>query len=927
MLAFLAALDFILLAMAFFAPVMSEVFFFFRLFFSLANLIPIEPIIYDYIFLPSFHFFTKYLFEIDAKRKYINLCHKQERMDKGAQKKSFFIILQIIILSFSMSANTVNVPRDFMTIKQAVNMAAQGETIEVEDGYYVEKNIVIDKDIHLKSKHLFGAVVDGGDDFSSSIFLIRSACEIEGFVIKNSMNGLVQRDSPDVCWSAHDLAVLNMGGAGVSINDRESNRGSAFVCNILVDNCKTGFVTNDADSLEVENCLVTNTHCVFNGYNHRKFSANRITVLNCHKLIGQIYLPKQPLPPATHSIQLGPDVVLLDDFLGAEKKFSLKSIISDIFSENRYAASADEACSILEEMNLNLLGDIYFGLKEYGKSSEFYSAAVELGKNTGRLDLAWEAYFGLAKIHEIQENYLKALAFYEKSIDTIENIRNILPLMEHKSDYMQSKVKVYESFIRFLCDLNEIFPSQNYHEEAFRIAERSKARAFLDRLQESDIQIESSIDTKTKEELDTDYKEIAGTQNSLRKSGISPKERSALLAKLEKEEDSFTALMVRIKSKDRDFADLFSPRLYTFEETRDRLLDRETALIEYFVGMERAFVFLAAGENLYMSSLPGRTDLKILVNNYLDFLTFKDCPEFRGAAGGRRLYNLLVGPFRDILSRGIKKLIIIPDASLLYLPFEALVLPDHDPQQKQSRPRYLVEDFDIFYAPSSSSLINLRERNHTELYRWNLLAIANRYSEGSLPPLKYAAGEVKTIGKLFERQEKAVLIDDSAAEKKLKKMDLSGFSIIHFATHALLDDKRWQRSALLLGPEKQSDEDGLLQPADLLRMKLDCGLVVLSACETSWGKLEAGEGIFGLTQAFLYSGAKAVLSSLWKIEDRVSPEFMKIFYQHLSDGKAMDAALGLTKREMIKTRFSHPRHWAAFVLVGDSSPLRNKREN
>lgn len=847
-------------------------------------------------------------------------------MDKTSQKKWAFIIFQIITLSLSIAANTLNVPRDFPTIKQAVNTASQGDTIEVEDGYYVEKNIIIDKNIRLKSKNLFGTVVDGGNDFTSSIFLIRSTCEIEGFVLKNSSSGLLQRDSPDVRWTAHDLVILNMSGSGISINDREKNTGSARVYNLLIDNCNVAIATNDAGVLEVENCLVTNTNRVFSGYNHLRFSASKITVLNCKRLVGQINLPKKPVPPATHSVRLGPGIVLLDELIRPEKDLPLKSIINAIFSGNDCTASSNKTHSYLEEMNLNLLGDVYIRLNEYGKAFESFAAAAELGKMTGRLDMAWKAYFGLARVHEIQDRYSEAITNYEKSIESIESIRNILPLMEHRSAYMQSKIKVYDSFINLLHKLNEMFPSEKYHGEAFRIAERSKARAFLDRLQESEIGIESYIDTKTKIELDRFFKKTAGIQNVLRQLSLSSEKRTALLTELEEEEERFTALMVRIKSKNMKFTNLISPRLYTYEEIRDRLLDRETALIEYYVGRERSFVFLATSEKLHISSLPGREELKILINNYLNFLTLKNTPQFKGTSGGQRLYELLVGPFRNILSRGIKKLIIVPDSSLLYLPLEALVLPDHGLGLEKLRPKYLIEEFDISYAPSSSSLISLHDRNQRS-DRWNILALANRRSERGLPPLKNAAREVKTIGKMFERGNKLILINHSAAEKKLKEMDLTGFSIIHFATHALLDDKRWQRSALLLGPETKSDEDGLLQPADLLRMKLDCGLVILSACETSRGKLEAGEGIFGLTQGFLYSGAKAVLSSLWKIEDSTSPDFMKIFYGHLRKGLAKDTALSLTKREMINSKFGHPRHWAAFVLVGDSSPLRQKIKN
>ena len=126
-------------------------------------------------------------------------------------------IFLTILLNISLSGKTIRVPQDFSTIKQAVNMAVDGDTVEVDDGFYFEKNIIIDKKIHLKSKNLFGAVLDGGKDYFSSIIIIRAQAEIEGFILKNSKCGILQRESPDVAWTAHDLALLDMQFEAISI--------------------------------------------------------------------------------------------------------------------------------------------------------------------------------------------------------------------------------------------------------------------------------------------------------------------------------------------------------------------------------------------------------------------------------------------------------------------------------------------------------------------------------------------------------------------------------------------------------------------------------------------------------------------------------------------------------------------------------------
>ncbi|MGD2073075.1 MAG: tetratricopeptide repeat protein, partial [Candidatus Thorarchaeota archaeon] len=324
-------------------------------------------------------------------------------------------------------------------------MAEDGDTIEVDDGFYFEKNIIIDKKIHLKSKNLFGAVIDGGKVLYSSIFLIRSQTEIEGFVLKNSYYGILQRNSPDVLWVAHDMAILDMLKGAIYINDRDRNIGSASVKNILVDNSKTAFLTNDANRLEVTNCLVTNCFVVFNGSNHIDFSVNKISILNCEKITFSGGLIVEPTYPATHQINLGPEIHILDDIVKTNAKPNLKSAISTIFPAININRSDGLNNHNLDSMTLDVLGEVYLRLGDYDKATDLFQTAVSVGENTGSLDIVWDSYYGLAKISESQHRYQKALEYYEKSILAIENVRNKLPLMEYKTAYMKSRMKVYES--------------------------------------------------------------------------------------------------------------------------------------------------------------------------------------------------------------------------------------------------------------------------------------------------------------------------------------------------------------------------------------------------------------------------------------------------------------------------------------------------
>ena len=167
--------------------------------------------------------------------------------------------LSLILVLFSASslagAKTINVPGDFLSIRLAVDAARDGDVIEVDDGCYFEKNVILSKAVVVRAKNLFGAVIYGSTEPDASIFVVRAAAVIEGFVLKNSYYGILQRDSPDTAWQGRDLALVNL-SSGVSINDREANIGQAFLSNIIAEHCQKTFTTNDARGLEVKNSLI-----------------------------------------------------------------------------------------------------------------------------------------------------------------------------------------------------------------------------------------------------------------------------------------------------------------------------------------------------------------------------------------------------------------------------------------------------------------------------------------------------------------------------------------------------------------------------------------------------------------------------------------------------------------------------------------------
>ncbi len=280
---------------------------------------------------------------------------------------------------------------------------------------------------------------------------------------------------------------------------------------------------------------------------------------------------------------------------------------------------------------------------------------------------------------------------------------------------------------------------------------------------------------------------------------------------------------------------------------------------------------------------------------------------------------------------------MVPDGLLHYLPFETLIHNE----------RYLIEDHEISYSPSTSMLGVLQDsRNRVDSEdSMEILAVGDpvfepgskaiggkgmRYGSNkmmrqraaargfSLPPLPRTRDEVQFIASLFPADRRKLLTGMASTEGAIKHESLRRYRRLHFATHSLIDERSPLRSAVALTPDNNSGEDGFLEMSEISRLNLDCDLVVVSACQTGRGQLLSGEGIVGLSWAFLRAGARSVVVSLWNVTDISTSQLMKNFYQNMTDGLSNSAALRKAKLQMLNSGkgTNHPYYWSAFVIVG-----------
>ena len=286
---------------------------------------------------------------------------------------------------------------------------------------------------------------------------------------------------------------------------------------------------------------------------------------------------------------------------------------------------------------------------------------------------------------------------------------------------------------------------------------------------------------------------------------------------------------------------------------------------------------------------------------------------------GRALGTALVDPALAMLNGAVTRLIVVPDGPLNRVPWDLLRLPDG---------RYLIERYAVSVAPSAAILAALwrhpRSGTSAPEDAMRLLAFGDPvFTRGKgtgstdvpaeeLPRLAGSGREARLVARYSPDAE--VRLRDQASAVYLKRAPLERFRIVHFATHAMVDERSAARTVLALAPE--GSDNGLVGPGDLAALQLDADLVVLSGCRTAGGVLVEGEGVQGLTAPLIQAGARSVVASQWRIADRRTVPFIQAFYGGLAKGLPVGDALRAAKLDGLR-RGAPPKDWAAFITVGD----------
>jgi CHAT domain-containing protein len=513
----------------------------------------------------------------------------------------------------------------------------------------------------------------------------------------------------------------------------------------------------------------------------------------------------------------------------------------------------------------------------------YLKQALAIFRNRKDNELIWQTYFLMALLNKRTGNIPLAVTALKDSVETIEAMRSSFRSENIRSLVVEDRLVVYELLIDLLITSNDNAAALTY-------VEKTKARVLLDRFLDPRMKVipgnlapVRTVQTFLQRLHQLQQAKYEGRQvESLRD--------EALNESIAKENDKYLGALEELRYSNPEYAAIVSGEIVPIATTQ-KLLDDETLLLEYYVATEKTFIFLIdnKGSIHVASSNVSHLDLERKIQSFRERIEVMS-DNYQALATD--LYSLLIEPVRNRIQG--KRICIVPHGASHFLPFHALMKDD----------RYLIQDHQIFYLPSASVLKYAFAKRRATTNR--ILIVADPAEN-----LQMARQEAEKVAAVFSYS-KLFLGREATKAKVMAAM--TDAEIIHFATHAKLDKQNPLLSELALA------EGSSLSVADVYGLELKANLVTLSACKTNLGRLTSGDEVIGLTRAFVFAGVPSLVTSLWETGDDSTSRLMVAFYSALArKGTTKAEAIRKAQVEMIKspTRYSHPRNWAQFLLIGD----------
>ncbi len=615
------------------------------------------------------------------------------------------------------------------------------------------------------------------------------------------------------------------------------------------------------------------------------------------------YEKAQRLMPEEPSVSYSIGLALLDlnDFRQA-----LPSL------ERALALARQRKDRLRETSSLFALGTAHARLGQPALAAECLGQAIALGQEIEYTSVVALSLLRRAQLRRDQGLLAQALADATQALSIVESTRRNIAADRLRIGFSAARRTYYDLEMDLLMRLGR-------QAEALNVSESARARGLLDLLAEGRIDVSQGLDPDLRRREEDLSDQISQIQGKL--SNAAPGPARELRTEFQRLDGQREQLDLEIRARNKRYAQVRYPVPLTLPEIQSRLLDDRTVLLEYCLGESRSTLFVITRKGMSTYDLPPAKDLAQEVRRLrgaLDresLLTRKDYLE-----SAFQLYNELLAPAAQELA-GKSNLLIAPDADLYYIPFEALLTEPPGDRPFEELP-YLLRRYSIAYVPSASVLAGLRGPRpappSTNRMRVVVFAPFALSRSKAFDRLKASEREASGIAGLYPGASLSLIGQDATEDAMTRNAAVSAASRLHFATHAKIDERYPENSALILAARSGRREDGLLQVPKIFNLKLSADLVVLSACQTALGQEVTGEGLVGLTRAFFYAGVPSLVVSLWNVTDGPTPDLMLEFYRDLDRQHEKAKALQTAKLAMIaRGIYSHPSYWAPFILLGE----------
>jgi CHAT domain-containing protein/tetratricopeptide (TPR) repeat protein len=565
-------------------------------------------------------------------------------------------------------------------------------------------------------------------------------------------------------------------------------------------------------------------------------------------------------------------------------------------------------------------------------------AALKLARDAGDRDGEAATLAQLARDVSAGGDLEAASKDIDEALAITETQRGQINDPSLRTSYFSSLRAYPDAKIDILMRLDERFPGKGYSRAALAAAERARARALQDRFAERSIELSRSVSPElaNAERAAEEHLTTAAFQLGRLGPEATADRRRALANAVDASSHALDEARGRVRSANPRYADLVQPAALNVSELQRTQLAGDTAILEYWLGTRQSYLWIVMRDSFRAVRLAPRTSIERLAQDLASLLR---APRRETSSGGfdglavsdsrqaqmtgRAAAALAAVIGADVLRSLPRKIVIVADGDLQELPFGILPTRSDGPD--------LGTTHDLSYLPSITTLKWLRRPAGGEQLPASLAVFASpvieppaapwRETVQALTPLLYSQVEAEAITGLLPKQRVWLALGADASRANVLAADWRRFTMVHFATHAVVDRRRPELSSIVLSlyDSDGRPQDGSLRMNDIYNLDMPVDLVVLSGCDTAVGRAMDSEGVFSLSRAFFYAGARRVVASLWPVEDRATATFMRDFYEGLLvEHMHAAGALRFAQQRLARdNRWASPYYWGGFVLQGD----------